>query len=228
MTGDGAPVTMEAQSDYYGSGSRKLVGSYYWEFEDEGSKTFSVTATKGNETKTVQVTAKYEIGKPVLNITACPTEVTKKNITISGTLTDANYSASLTVNGKSVSSDYSDRWSKSFTLKEGANKFVFVAINAQGKTEMQEKTAVLTSSAPEIMFYNSPEKVQSPTVTIEGSVQSENGSARLYMNDQALSLSYNGDFSKNRHIDGGREYVFMPRGKFQRQRGHRDQDHYLR
>ncbi len=110
---EGTTVTVDGQSVEMSSGyyDDDYVGLYTYTFEAEGSKEFTVAATKMGKSRTVQATAKYEIGAPKLTVTECPTNVSKKEITIGGTLYDDNYGVTLTINGESVNVRYGS-WSE--------------------------------------------------------------------------------------------------------------------
>lgn len=200
---DGTAVTMERDGSTGG-----YAGAYTYHFDAEGTKVFTVTATKLGKTKTIQVNAQYQIGGPKLTITQCPTDVTDKDITIEGTLTDSNYGVSLTINGASVPvSSWRGEWSKSCTLTEGENTFTIVGKNEAGKTVTETRTVNLTIAAPTFYFYNCPETTTSQTVSLVGRVTDDYTPVRLFLNDQALNVDYRGDFTKEVSLVPG-ENVF--------------------
>lgn len=200
---DGTAVTMERDESTGG-----YAGAYTYHFGAEGTKVFTVTATKLGKTKTIQVNAQYQISGPKLTITQCPTDVTDKDITIEGTLTDSNYGVSLTINGASVPvSSWRGEWRKSCTLTEGENTFTIVGKNEAGKTVTETRTVNLTIAAPTFYFYNCPETTTSQTVSLVGRVTDDYTPVRLFLNDQALNVDYRGDFTKEVSLVPG-ENVF--------------------
>ena len=207
LTINGETVAYNSSSDY----TRSWSASYVLK---EGDNTFEIVLTNSagktvRETRTVN----FSVGGPVLKITQCPTNVTSKNITISGTMYDKNYPQTLTINGENVaynsSSDYTRSWSASYTLKEGDNTFEIVLTNSAGKTVKETRTVNFSVGSPEIIFTNCPEVTQQKNISIQGKIKGFNEGVKLYINDQEVSVGYSGDFSKSVTLnEGDNGFVF--------------------
>ena len=197
--------TVKMSSNYYD----EYEGNYVYKFEEEGSKDFVVEGKRAGKTKTINLTAKYEVGAPKLNITQCPATSEYKTITIKGKATDTNDSQPVvTINGKDVGAYYGS-FEKSFTLTEGDNKFTIVATNNLGKSTTVEKTVTFSVGAPEITFTNCPEVTQQRNLSIQGRIKGQNDGAKLYINDQEAYVGYSGDFSKSVTLsEGDNSFVF--------------------
>lgn len=197
--------TVKMSSNYYD----EYEGNYVYKFEEEGSKDFVVEGKRAGKTKTINLTAKYEVGAPKLNITQCPATSEYKTITIKGKATDTNDSQPVvTINGKDVGAYYGS-FEKSFTLTEGDNKFTIVATNNLGKSTTVEKTVTFSVGTPEISFTNCPEVTQQKNLSIQGRIKGQNDGAKLYINNQEVSVGYSGDFSKSVTLsEGDNSFVF--------------------
>ena len=57
---------------------------YEYVFQQEGTQTFTITATDGKKSKSQTITAEYKIDGPTLNVTSCPTTTSQKEINIAG------------------------------------------------------------------------------------------------------------------------------------------------
>lgn len=202
---NGTKVTMKS------NGAGKYEGVYTYEFTGEGKKTFTITGVKGDKTKTIEVTAEYKIGAPVLSITQCPATSTTENVTIKGTLTDTTgKKVTLTVNDKTVSVDKSSNWSITVKLKEGENKFVFAASNSAGVKTTQERTIVYTSAGPQLTITECPATVTTNTVTIRGTVTDPYHDVTLTINGKAVSVAANGAWSKTFTLnEGENKFTFV-------------------
>ena len=147
-----------------------------------------------------------------MTITDCPSMSTNKNVTIRGTAADSNYGVSVTIDGESIDSRSNAGilyWSKSYTLKEGENTFNITATSTAGKTSTETRTVTLEIGAPEITFTNCPEVTQQKNLSIQGRVKGQNDGAKLYINDQEVSVGYSGDFSKSVILsEGNNSFVF--------------------
>ena len=91
----------------------------------------------------------------MLTFTECPSNVSKKEITIGGTLYDDNYGVTLTINGESVNVRYGS-WSKSFILKEGENTFTIIGSNSAGKTVTETRTVNFSVDGPKLTITECP------------------------------------------------------------------------
>jgi len=217
-TEEGATVTVDGEqvrmdSNIYG----KYEGAYLYEFEEEGTKTFTVVAKKGGKTKTIAVTAKYEINAPVLNITECPTTTDSKSVTIRGNVKDKNDPRPVvTINGSSASVDYfNGDWSKTINLVEGANTITIIATNNLGKSTVVERTIIYKIGSPEIVFTNCPEVTEQKNITIQGYIGGNNEGAKLYINDQEVSVGFSKEFYKSVTLnDGDNVFVFRAVNKY--------------
>ncbi len=188
-------------------------GNYVYKFENEGSKTFTVTGTRAGKAKTIQVTAQYRADAPVLKITSCPTSVTKKDVTISGTIYNKGGGATLNINGEPVASTpgYEQTWSQQFTLQEGANTFEFVLTNDAGKSVTDTRTITLGLDAPVLKIISCPTNATQKEVTISGTISDKNGHAALTMNGMPLTSTpgYERSWSKKVTLrEGENKFIF--------------------
>ena len=125
---------------------------------------------------------------------------------MSGSVSDENYKVSVTINGTDCGRGLYGRsysWSKDFTLKEGENVFTVVATNENGKSTTKEVTIKFTVSAPDIQFINCPEQTTKNEITIKGKIQGGNDGAMLFVNDEEIRVSYNGEFSTTVNLKEG-------------------------
>lgn len=186
VTVDGNSVTMN------NNGFGKYEGSYPYTFTGEGSKTFTVIGTKAGKTKTVSATAAYQLDAPVLTITYCPGEVANKNINLTGSMYDKNYSTTLTINGSKVdvsSEGKTSNWFWPCTLKEGKNTFNFVLTSSSGKTTTQTKTVNYSVGGPELTITSCPAEVSDKNVALRGTLYDKDYNTVLTINGEAVATS---------------------------------------
>jgi hypothetical protein len=207
VTVDGQSVRIE-EGDY--NGDTIYYGICSYSFKEEGEKTFTIVGTKGTKTKTITETAKYEIGVPVLNVNQGDQSVAKKTFSLSGSISDSNYSVTLTMNGKSVSvNSYDGSWSESVTLNEGANTYTFVATNTAGKSVTKTVTITLDISGPQLTVVQSNTTVTNKTFSFSGSVSDSNYGVSLTMNGEVIT-NYSGSWTKNVTLkEGENVYKFV-------------------
>ena len=194
LTINGESIASNSYSDY----TKDWTASYTLK---EGENTFEFVLTNSaGKTVTETKTINFSVGGPELKITNCPSNVTTKNVTISGTMYDANYSSSLTINGESIASnsynDYEKSWSKSFTLEEGVNTFEFVLTNSVGKSTTEKRTINFSVGEPKIQFINCPENTKKDSITVKGKITGNNEGAMLFIDDEEVYVNYSGEFSK--------------------------------
>jgi len=201
---EGTTVTVNGESvkmssNYYG----EYEGNYVYKFEAEGSKDFAVEGKRAGKSKTIKLTAKYEIGAPTLTITTCPSTSDTKTVTIKGTVEDEmDNSPSVTVNGKSVSVWYGD-WSYEADLKEGENSFTIVATNKNGKSTTENRKINFGVGAPTLKITVCPTTSDKETVTIKGTVSDTNdNSPSVTVNGESVSVWY-GDWSYEADLKEG-------------------------
>ncbi len=207
---EGTAVTIDGNKVEMSSNGSKYKGVYSYTFTAEGSKTFTVTGTKLGKSRTIAVTAKYEVGTPVLSIAQCPASTTSKNITITGTASDPNYKVSLTINNENVWIGSNGSWEKSYTLKEGENKFVFVVTSSSGKTATEERTIVFSVGGPTITIAQCPTTVTSNVVTITGTASDPNYKVSLTINNENVWVGSNGSWEKSYTLkEGENKFVFI-------------------
>ena len=205
---EGTTVTVNGEiikmsSNYYD----EYEGNFVYKFDEEGTKDFVIEGKKGGKTKTVNLTAKYEVGAPVLTITTCPATSDKKNVTIKGTVSDVNdYKGDInvTINGDSVYNSYGS-WSKDVTLKEGENTFTIVATNSLGKSTTETRTISFGVGAPTLTIVTCPETSDNEKITIKGTVSDVNdnkGDINVTVNGNVAYNSY-GSWSKEVTLEEG-------------------------
>ncbi len=171
---EGSTVTVNGQAVSMSRVGNEYKGSYVYQFPSEGTRDFSVVVTRMGKTKVIPVTAKYEIGAPVIELTSCPTVSETASVTIRGTLTDkTDDHPSLTVNGKSIDV-WSRSWSAPLTLQEGENPVVITATNKLGKSTTLTRTIVLSSGGPVVEISSCPVTSDTATVTVRGTVKDTN------------------------------------------------------
>ena len=198
--------TLEMDSWQYG-------GTFKYKFEKEGSKNFVIEAKKAGKTKKITVTAKYEIGAPVLNIEYCPENVATNSIEIKGRV-KSDYSPVLTINGEQVSIDWISRFNKTVNLKEGANKFEFVLKNSYGKTVKQTKTVNFTPGGPELYIEYCPENVATNSIEIKGRVKGDY-SPVLTINGEQVSIDWISRFNETVNLkEGENKFEFVLKNRY--------------
>jgi len=130
-------VTINGQSVY--------VDSYDGRFEktvslSEGVNTFTIVATnKLGKSTTVEKQIVFTAGAPEIVFTNVPEVTNQKYISLQGYVKNATGDVKLYVNDQEVSL-YGGSFSKSVTLSEGDNLFVFRAVNQYGKSTSIAKT----------------------------------------------------------------------------------------
>ena len=182
--------TIKMSSNYYG----EYEGNYVYKFETEGSKDFVVEGKRAGKTKTINVTAKYEIGAPILTITECPTSTSSKTITIRGTVIDNVNGVSVTINGESIDSRSNAGtlyWSKSYTLKEGENTFNITATSTAGKTATETKTIIFNVGGPTLTITDCPSTSTNKSVTIRGTAADSNYGVSVTINGESIDSRSN-------------------------------------
>ena len=197
VTVNGEAVNMS--NNYNGA----YEGSYVYKFEAEGAREFIVEGERAGKTKTVTLTAKYEIGAPVLTVNQSDQTVTDKDFTLSGKATDDNASVSVTINGESVNVNWNGDWSRSYTLSEGENTFEIVATNTNGKQTKKSVTILYTVGAPTLTVNQSDQTVTDKDFTLSGRATDANYSVSVTVNGKSVSVGWNGDWSKSYTLSEG-------------------------
>lgn len=127
----------------------------------DGSRTVTVDATDndGNAAAQKSTTFKVDTIPPTLNVTS-PTEgmiTSTAALTVSGTTNDATSSpvkVTISLNGAdqgAVTVGGDGAFSKSVTLREGANTIVVTATDAAGKSSSVTRNVTLDTSVPQIV-----------------------------------------------------------------------------
>ena len=112
----------------------------------EGENTITITATNNlGKSSTETRTVTFSAGSPDILFLNCPETTSRSEITIKGKITGSNSGAMMFINDEEVRVTYSNEFSKTYTLKEGENKFVFRAVNGYGKETTVTKTITYTS-----------------------------------------------------------------------------------
>jgi hypothetical protein len=178
----GYGVTVDGESvDMSDNGSGGLcIGAISYEFLEEGESTFSITAQRGANSRTIEHTVEYRIGAPTLKVNQSDSTVSGKYFTLSGSVSDSNSAVAVTINGASCgqnSSSYS--WSERFELSEGANTFAVVATNEQGKQAAKTVTITLEVGGPTLKVNQADSTVSGKYFTLSGSVLDSNYSVAV-------------------------------------------------
>jgi len=129
----------------------ELISNYYGEFSEtvtlkEGLNTFRFKATNSLGKSSIVITKviTYKPGLPELTLDYIPDITKAAEITLSGTVKDANdYNPKVYLNDQLISS-YGSTFSTRVTLKEGENTFVFKVSNNAGKLLTVEKKVIYT------------------------------------------------------------------------------------
>lgn len=192
---DGQTVKMSSTWDH------EYEGVYTYKFSEEGSKTFVVEGSRFGKSTVKEVTYVYEIGKPILKITTCPTTASKKEVTISGSILDKKYDVELLINGETVASNsnhnYEKHWSKSFVLVEGANNFEFVLRNSEGKETKVNKVVTFVVEGPKLNITSCPTSVKSKEVTLRGTIEDKNYTQELLINGDSIVSNPRTNYAKS-------------------------------
>ncbi len=192
VTVDGEAIQMERAGKYYGSVGKPYVGTYFYKFEEEGSRTFTITATKLQQTKTISITAQYEEIRPVLQIKALPAQTNQQYLSIEGKATHPkDRDISIFMNGTLVGSN---TFLVIEQLSEGKNTFRFEAITSQGKhAEAVEYTVDFLSLPPTLTVEPLPDSTNQAYLIIKGSAKDDNDNTvslyldGVYQSDQSFT-----------------------------------------
>ncbi len=134
----------------------------------------------------------FTVKGPTLKINNCPTSVNTNTVTISGSMFDPNYNASLTINGTYVDSctaKSEKNWSKSFTLAEGTNSFEIVLKNEANKSIREVRTVEYAVTGPQLTIFDYPATSTNKNVMISGTISDDNYPVMLEMNGRYVSHS---------------------------------------
>ena len=153
------------------------------------------------ETRTISL----EIGAPEITFTNCPEVTQQKNLSIQGRIKGQNDGAKLYINDQEVSVGYSGDFSKSVTLSEGDNSFVFRAVNSYGKSKTISKTIKYVGEikAPVLKVDDIASSTAESKITIAGTVNdSLDSKVVVYVNDKKIT-SGNGNWTADVSLDEG-------------------------
>ncbi|MHC1723508.1 MAG: S-layer homology domain-containing protein [Aminipila sp.] len=192
-TEEGTKVTVDGNAiSLSNNGFGSYEGTYPYTFSAEGSKTFTIVGTKAGKTKTLSIAATYQLDAPVLTITYCPSEVSNKNITITGSIYDKNSDTVLTINGSKVDASTKGNtcnWFWPCTLKEGKNTLSFVLTGSSGKTTTQTKTINYSVGGPELTILSCPSQVSDKNVALRGTIYDKDYNTVLSINGTEVGTS---------------------------------------
>lgn len=199
---------------------QRLSSDYRGEFTAffklvEGVNTLTFKAVNANDkTTTVIKTVTFSSGAPVLKLGDLPESTSNGRVTITGKVTDANdRNPVVYLNGDKLSLDWNSEFTREVKLSDGMNTFTVKAENNKGKTTTIVKTVVFESNGPELTVDDVPLAVATGSVTISGKVKDKNdNSPVVYLNDEKLSVGWNGEFSRTVKLAEG-ENVLTVRAK---------------
>ncbi|MGG1518017.1 S-layer homology domain-containing protein [Paenibacillus oryzisoli] len=208
ITVDGEALRMDKMGNGY------IGGMVLYSFEEEGTKTFKIEATKGAKRKMLEKTAKYQILAPVLTITQAPTNSEINSATIKGTVSDKNDSNPIvTINGKDVGAYYGS-FEKTVSLVEGDNTFTIVATNKLGKSTTVEKTISFGAGAPILNITQAPINSEINSATIRGTVSDTNDSNPIVTINGKDVGAYYGSFEKTVSLaEGDNKFTIVATNK---------------
>jgi hypothetical protein len=136
--------------------------------------------------------------------------VTNKSFTLSGNVSDSNFSVTLSMNGETVNVAYNGTWSKNVTLNEGANTFTFVATNTVGKSITKSVTITFSVGGPQLTVNQMDQTVTNRSFTLSGNTSDSNFAVTLSMNGETVNVAYNGTWSKNVTLsEGANTFTFV-------------------
>jgi len=186
---DGATVTVDGNAVRMSSGYSGWEGDYVYTFPAEGTKIFTITGTHAGKSKTIQLTASYELDAPILKITECPVSVRSHEVAISGTISDPGGGAELTINNETVAitTGPEKAWRKTYTLKEGTNTFKFSLTSNTGKVVNETRGIMFVVDAPVLKITNCPTSTASKEVSIDGTISDSNYGASLTINGETVA-----------------------------------------
>ena len=187
---EGVDITMDGESVYmYHNGYGHYTGTRKYKFTEEGSKTFEVHGKKGNRTRTINTTVKYEIGAPSLTVNQISERVTTDSIVITGNASDdVDKDVSIFVNGEHIALT---TFRVKLSLQPGENKFVFKSVNSSGKESAPvEKIVFFEAPAPVLTIDNVASKVSVKEFLFLGKATDVNDSqVKIYMNGEYLTAA---------------------------------------
>lgn len=163
--------------------------------EGKNKLTFEAFNSEGKKVTEERIVVFTDEG-PRLVITECPTTITGKNIIIKGTLTDSNYSAFLKINGERVDIGAYGYWVKTYTLKDGENKFTFEAFNSNGKKVTEERTVIFNDGGPQFAITECPTTATDKFITIRGTLRDSNYNVSLTINGESAGIDASGNWGK--------------------------------
>lgn len=178
----------------------------------EGDNTFTITATNSlGKTATEVRTVTFGAGAPTLKIVNCPEVSDQKEVTIWGTVSDANdkNAVKVAINGNFVVVESRGNWSKKVTLKEGDNTFTITATNSLGKTATEMRTITFGVEPPTLIVTNCPEVSDKDKVVIGGNVSDVNDgvNVKVTINGNFVGLDYHGNWGKEIKLKEGKNTV---------------------
>jgi hypothetical protein len=187
----------------------------------EGANTFVFKAVNsaGKASESITKTVNFTVGGPTLTIDSVPENVSLKTLTLTGRATDTNDGKNVKMYINDVLVSNYDSFSKEYILNEGANTFIFKAVNSAGKTsESITKTVNFTVGSPVLTIDNVPETVSLKTLTLTGRATDTNDgkNVKMYINDVMVS-NYD-SFSKEYILNvGANTFVFKAVNSFGKQ-----------
>ncbi len=184
-------IKLEKTASTY-QGQEIWQATYTYRFLTDGVKDFFVEVRKDGKFKTIDLTAEFDSGMPVLTITNCPEQTGEKQVTLTGTATDGSGKLNLTINGEYIYIGRSGSWSKTYDLHDGPNAFQFLLVNGAGKTVTETRTVNLVQDAPELVFTYCPETVTEREILLRGTIYDVNYDITLYLNGAFVDAAYAG------------------------------------
>ncbi|WP_240041407.1 S-layer homology domain-containing protein [Paenibacillus ginsengarvi] len=179
-------------------------------FEQEGEHTVTVAAKlPSGKTNSVEKKVTFKVGAPSLTINDVPATVSAAELKLSGSVKDASDSKPVVyLNDEVLYVSWDGTFSKTVTLEEGENTLTFKAKNDKNKESLVTKKVSFTANGPALVVNSIPESTQLNTVTVSGKVTDKNDpNPVVYINDQAVYMSYDNSFSKELTLDEGNNTI---------------------
>ena len=134
----------------------------------------------------VTKTVNFVSAGPELRVQALPAVTTKRSVTVSWTVSDANdHWPTVYVNNQKASFN-----SETVNLSLGANTIVIKAVNKLGQATEQTHHINFEPSAPTLHLGYAPTTTESSAITLSWTVDDENDySPKVYINDQMVSYN---------------------------------------
>lgn len=152
-----------------------------------------------------------QLDSPVISIYSLPNSSSKKNVTVFGKVNqNAGSISEMLINNEKISISSSGEFNKDLYLEEGINKFVFRAIESNGKTTETTKEVRFSPPAPVLKVSSIPESTWNNSLIVTGSVSDPNDQdIEVFLNGERLTLNNQGEFTSALFLNIGENTVII-------------------